>query len=242
MPIVLDNGAVFLHIPKTGGSFVTEFLKSSDVARRTFGHIHGDASELRLERLAQSRSAAYQYRLRSLVPLPVKQRLRNRFASQLAPTAAEYEASRPFVFCFVREPLRWYESFWRYMVAREGADWTSARDFWAWHPCRALISHGSDNFADFVQAAVALEPGFVSQLYGRYVHDGVGFVGRQEHLRADLATALDLAGVAFDPDLLRTMAPSNRSDQRDVASPTELRDQVMRLEHGARVRFGYDAE
>ena len=240
MAIVLTNGAVFLHVPKTGGSFVSQVLHDQQLVDYTVGHIHADRgrAEAALRSRRLSRSAADLVRDR--LPVPLKQRLK-RAVPGVVSTAKEYDASQPFVFCFVRNPHLWYESFWRYMVGRVGNDWSTAPDYWRWHPCRPLIAHGGDDFPQFMERVIEHEPGFVTQLYARFICDQPDFVGRQENLVDDLAAVLTRLGLDFDEASLAATPRVNVSSdvERSIDWPDDIKVEVARLEHAARVRFGY---
>ena len=42
MAIELVDGSIFLHIPKTGGNWVTQVLSESKLIKRQVGHKHSD--------------------------------------------------------------------------------------------------------------------------------------------------------------------------------------------------------
>ena len=42
MAVMLKCGAIFLHVPKTGGSWVTSALANQGLIKKQFGHIHAD--------------------------------------------------------------------------------------------------------------------------------------------------------------------------------------------------------
>jgi len=92
---LLPSNALFLHIPKTGGSWVEQALREIGVQIEQPATIHG---------------VTYRHSLLSM-----------------------FQEQYPYVFTFVRHPLSWYESWWKY---QSGA-WT----VWepgVWHPQRSL--------------------------------------------------------------------------------------------------------
>ncbi|MEM9017777.1 MAG: hypothetical protein AAGC68_12250, partial [Verrucomicrobiota bacterium] len=91
MALILKNGAVFLHIPKTGGTWVSKVLREEGLVACSMGHRHANWLHLLApgnQGLGRNLEYAYK-RVRFLRPRP-----------------------RPFLFCFVRHPLDWYESFY----------------------------------------------------------------------------------------------------------------------------------
>ena len=84
MATLLKCGGLFLHIPRTGGRWISEVLEASDLVFAHVGERHATASDLEpLERLLQ---APHGYG----------------------------KSNRPlFKFCFVRHPQRWYEAWYR---------------------------------------------------------------------------------------------------------------------------------
>jgi hypothetical protein len=104
---LLDLNALFLHIPKTGGSWVEKTL--------------GEAG-LRIEQPATIEGVTYRHCLVSM-----------------------FKDRYPFVFTFVRHPLRWYESWWKFQA-----------DIWrefepgVWHPQRTLEACRADDFSEWL--------------------------------------------------------------------------------------------
>lgn len=132
MAIILKNGAVFLHIPKTGGTWVTDVLSELDLVGLPFKHKH-----LTLQRLPPDRR---QFTLGvALRVLKRPNRARRKALSHLL-------ARRPFIFTFTRHPLAWYESWYAYMSLEKNnwRDWgiKGRKDMKNWHPCADLNGLG----------------------------------------------------------------------------------------------------
>lgn len=242
MAVLLNNDAVFLHVPKTGGSWVTEVLESSGFVRRQFSHIHADHAR------AENYLAAPKIFATSVVER-IKSRVPNSLKAKLWPLSAReaqvakngfHPPEGPFYFCFVRHPLAWYESWWRYMCGRSGGDWTRATDLVRWHPCAALRELGDGDFNQFVRNMIAQQPGFVTQLYGRFTAAPNTFVGRQEHLVEDLLSVLRKMNFDVDESVIRQRERVNVSQSDEVAWDPELKAEVKRLEYAGLVRHGYE--
>lgn len=101
MAVLLVGGGLFLHIPKTGGNWVSDVLEAQQLV---FAHVGGKHAGL--NQLAP---------LRRLLATPRRYDRPNR---ELVP------------FCFVRHPLAWYQSWFRMNVALGWPHWDSDDDVW----------------------------------------------------------------------------------------------------------------
>ncbi len=220
MAVLLKCGAVFLHIPKTGGSWVLSALQECDLVRFRISHKHADVDRV----LNYRRYYPGQYLKRVLRYGPSLQR----------------HVREAYSFCFVRHPLDWYESYFKFMSS---LGW---RHFGGlgqdpWHPNAELFDLGADEFNDFMRNIVDRCPGYASALFARYTAPPTDFVGRQESLVDDLVTVLEALDVRFDEDRLRrhprTLVSAKPS--RPIVWDEALRAQVMRLEQAGLQRYGY---
>lgn len=227
MALLLKCGAVFLHIPKTGGSWVTHVLNKCNLVERAFGHKHADMDRV----LYHPNFLGGRKYLSELI----KRRLHPMFQKQ-------YERTN-YKFCFVRHPMSWYESWWKYMSGPElrWGHWGDEHNVEKWHPNSILNGLGDDDFNSFVRKVIKKRPGYVTELYGWYTKPGIDFIGKQENLVDDLIFVLNHLNVNFDEDRIRTSA-------RVLASPTpkkpikweeDLRKEVERLEYAGIVRYKY---
>jgi hypothetical protein len=222
MSLLLRNGAVFLHVPKTGGTWTTRLLERLGLVQTAIGAPHGDYERLfwydRFHRDAKVFRNLLRRRL-GLIP-------------RIDPAC--------FKFCFVREPLSWYVSWWRFMEGVGWWSWGQEGNPAEWSPMSMLNDLGSPDFNTFMDNVNRKRPGFVTELYGWYTRPDV-FVGRQENLREDVLTALTLAG--FDPDPL-TIAAFPCVNQSPPAVPRpewdpRVKRETLRLEYAAYIRYGY---
>jgi hypothetical protein len=240
MAVMLKCGAIFLHIPKTGGSWVTDVLADQGLIKKQIGHIHADL--VRILYYARTSDVAtrglYDW-AKSLLP----RRLKAVGPAQKLKRAAENarQHQQPFCFCFVRNPADWYESWWRYMYQRSGIDWADESDLHGWHPCGALKEMGDSDFNGFVRNVISARPGFVTELFSMYDQPGLDFVGHQETLADDLVRVLQKLQIEFDEARLRAFEPTNVSSKtRDpIDWDPETRHELEKTEYAALLRYGY---
>ena len=166
---------IFYHIPKTGGTWVKVALKEAGVKTGAVRTTGG--------------------------PHPFNLK----WAHACPGTVPERSKDGRFSFCFVRQPIAWYTSYWAFR-SRKGA--RRDENF----PADGLWS---DDFDQFVNNLLDAYPGgFVTALYQYYTGarcDKVDFIGRQETLADDLVKALTLAGETFDEAALRATRQCNKS-------------------------------
>jgi hypothetical protein len=142
-----------------------------------------------------------------------------------------------FTFAFVRHPLAWWSSFWRFHKG-------PAR--------RYVVSHAvcqrcwSEDFDKFIANVVREMPGHYGNLIETYVGppgSTLDFAGRQEHLVDDLLFALEIAGEAHDPAKIRAVAAANVGDPSLSGDCSRAhRAALLASEAPMMKRFGYDAD
>ena len=136
------------------------------------------------------------------------------------------------VFTFVRHPLDWYASWWRYQ-AGQPHNW----DRWAWHPIHELQGLRCSDFNRWVDIVTAKSPGVLTRLYERYTgpfgDPAVGFVGRTECLLQDFCRVMAAIDWPDYREALRELPPQNRSGSR-LGQPVwkpEQEEAVLESEH-----------
>jgi len=226
MAFLLKNNAVFLHVPKTGGTYVHEVLKGLDIVRGPLGNNHTDFDRTFWHAKLHHNLKVTRYILREWLRSP-KAQLR------MTPGC--------FMFCFVREPLSWYESWWRFMMSINWRVLGNESDPHNWYPTMMLNGLGSPDFNTFVHNINRKRPGFVTEMYSWYVRPGVTFVGKTESLQRDLLRAFSLMNLPVDRQFVLDFPRQNESPAH-IPMPEwdpELRRETLRLEYAGYVRYGY---
>ncbi|WP_295888249.1 hypothetical protein [uncultured Thiohalocapsa sp.] len=227
MTAILKNGAVFLHIPKTGGNWVTKILEELNLIERHIAHKHADIDHL----------------FYALYEIPVGRKAIARQALRELISPSRECTSRPFMFCFTRNPLTWYESWFKYMAQprRNWRSWGREGGAAKWHPNMMLNGLGSDDFNQFIRNVVAKRPGYVTEMYGWYAKPEVDFIGKQESLVEDLIRVLKIMEFEFDADFVRNQEPVGVSPEpkQSIEWDYELKREVALYEYAGMIRHGY---
>lgn len=198
MGAILKKGAVFLHVPKTGGNWVIKVLGKKNI-----------------KRMLKEKHADY-----------------NRFFFM----EKQHARKKPFIFCFVRDPLTWYESWWKYMGMDE-------RNFKGWgykpfHPCAPLDGCGDPDFNRFIEKCMKKRPGFVTELYSQFTKRA-NFIGKQETLLQDTLRLLRKLKIKHNDNRIMELGKINASEPRPLKWDPQLRKEMIKLEYAGIVRYGY---
>jgi hypothetical protein len=215
MTTQLQDGSLFFHVPKTGSTWVEETLRELNLVKANVGRQHAAIAN-------------------TFAPESVKAREIAKFYGRWL--IGRRPDPRGFLFCFVRHPLRWYESYFKHMTSDRrrwsvpGVDETLLIRQWK-----------SDDFDQFIRNVIATRPGYLTQMYSRFTDHETMFVGKQENLRTDLVTALRHTTLEFDEDYIleRGRANVSQAPRSDVMWDEGLKQEILRLEYAAIVRYGY---
>ena len=166
---VRSNKSIFYHVPRTGGMWVKEAMKTAgieyrDVSPRKWRH--------------------------PLAPMI-------HFTHTTPECIAEKYKKGLYSFCFVRQPVDWYRSYWCINLKLKSRGRTKLDELLR-KPFEEWVNDVLNKYPD----------GYVSQLYKYFVFD-VDYVGSYYRLQDDLVTALNNAGETFDLQLLLGTPPVN---------------------------------
>ena len=106
MALLLKNGLLYLHIPKTGGNWLTKLLRDHGCVRLSIEDKHA-TYDLVAGRLRKRSFIERKFTLRGVESL-------------------HYMA-------VVRNPLTWYESWFKYQTSKQFKDWGQIRNVRKWH-------------------------------------------------------------------------------------------------------------
>tara|TARA_R110000868_G_scaffold150227_2_gene373234 strand:- start:8105 stop:8749 length:645 start_codon:yes stop_codon:yes gene_type:complete len=200
---IASDKLVFLHIPKTGGMWVSYAMKRA-FDTSMVGHQHSHFPQL----------------LQLYDEKWYKQR---------------------FIFTMVRHPITWYQSRWAFRVKH---GWRIG------HPLDFACA--TNDFHSFVEAALDFKPdGWLTWEYGQYIDNvpgGIDYVAKLENGVDEIMRVLDIAGVEYDPKIIKSVPRVNDSDMGGHPSKywakytPELFDRVMAVENRVIAKYYSDYE
>jgi len=221
MAIILKNGSVFLHIPKTGGRWVGGVLYESGLVDYRLKPRHLDVPHyLQANHTQKSLWRKFQDRL-----------------------PGSKNKTPPVIFTFVRNPFKWYESWFKFMSRddQQWRHWGGPNSKFEWHPVAALNGLGDTCFNQFVENVHQQQPGFVSHMYEQYTKTPISFIGKQEQLAEDLTAALSLSGIKLNPERLKSKPKFGVSWPQGPALEWDqaLKKKIALDEYEGFTRYGY---
>lgn len=145
---------------------------------------------------------------------------------------ALYGREFKFIGAFVRHPISWYHSYWRYRNSNSSWDarWIIDSD------CR------SSDFDQFLALACSLHPGYITNLFSEFTGSPdkpIDYIGKSECLAQGLLEFLQKLGEKFDPVAIECLSPKNVSGPMYHPSD-EICDLVFSAETGCYKRYGYN--
>ncbi|MGR3512526.1 MAG: hypothetical protein ACU0GG_07150 [Paracoccaceae bacterium] len=212
MALIFKNDVLYLHIPKTGGNWLTTIATQSDLVLGEVGHKH----------------ATYDH----LIPRP------NVLSARFGPW--RHLSNAPHILCVVRNPLAWYSSWFRYQVKRNWHVWGQNGHLRKWHVCSELNASSAPNFMEFMRNVNANSPGFLTAFYGRYIHGTDATVLRNETLAEDFIAFAEKTGLDIDPAATRAAGRIGESPKIDLHWDPDILRQTVENERGAFRAYGYD--
>jgi len=145
-----------------------------------------------------------------------------------------------FVFSFVRHPVSYYESVWRWLTsAMDVRKKDFGNDKRPWSPNTEAYKWYRPKFTDWVELMLEHQPGWVTRLFELYIGPEKGefccYVGRMESLLDDFCEVMSLLGYDKQVDKNKGERIHYTNSVRcavvpRVIWPEDLRQQVERTE------------
>lgn len=228
MAFLLKNRVVFIHVPKTAGSWVVSCLKELNLIEMKLGPEHADYE--RIFNFSGHYLGAY-LKKSCLLKCSVDSYLRECRA-----------------FAFVREPVSYYESWWRFMQDVDWKRFSKDKNYSRfklkadlWHPYAQMEPWGALPFNEFIERLIQESPGFLSNLYEKYIpYDSKVIIGKQENLLKDMNRILqELYGRSYEKEI-NGVPKVNASKAPKPEWDPKLKKELVKLEYAAYRRFGYE--
>ncbi|MFZ5551712.1 MAG: sulfotransferase family 2 domain-containing protein [Bacteroidota bacterium] len=227
MATLLKPGPVFLHVPKTGGTFLRMFFKESGLIRFDFARDHAD-----MERV-----------------LNVSSFYRGNFLKrsiQLGKNLDHYVAGQ-YKFCFVRDPFSWYESAWKFLMDNKAQTFSQNKTrsrfgfkIDTWQPWNDIEKCRDEDFNRFIECMLKHYPGYLTGLYNRYSDERhINYVGKQEELEHDTRKIFSETGIPFNKELFRKTGQVNKSKTPAPKWNDNNRNRIYREEKAVFMKYGY---
>jgi len=114
-------------------------------------------------------------------------------------------SKNPFIFCCVRHPITWYESWYRYQKKRKFKGWGKNNSGSAiYHPCAIIDDCQDEDFNKFVENILNKYPGFVSNMYFQFTRNA-DLIGKQESLKEFLIMVMNFLGFEIDFNIMNSI-------------------------------------
>lgn len=231
MPIQLINGSIFLHVPKAGGSWITNVLEENGLVKQKFGEKHDDwARTFQFGEFHKTADGAMRFLAKTAYRKLLGKELNLK--------------KKPETFCFVRHPISWYESYFKYCESLGWPTWGSYENLRYYHPKAPLDGLGDKDFNKFIENVLNSRPGYLTELYGQFAQPPVKHIGKQESLAEDLLRILKDLGLNVDEERILSHKKVNVSKRpsKTLEWDQTLREELIKTEYAVIKRFGYTAE
>ena len=220
MAHLLEDDAIFVHVPKAAGSSLVQLFRDAGVYRRPINHEHATYHEAVSFMFLRRRGDLLRDARNYLLHL-------------------RYARREHYVFGAARHPYTYYPSLYHYLVKRRAdgvTDWSMIQGIKRWHPWTPFNDAPLDSFEGFLDFMVESFPSYMTGLYYQYLPPESTHAVRVEQLREDLAKVPVLRDAGA---LIAGMKVLNQNRHVPDWRPATL-DKIYDLERGLLRRFGYE--
>ena len=218
MAKAIKGNIIYLHIPKTGGNWLTKILDDNDLVEGSIANKHADYSFV--SGFIQGEKTNLKFWKRPVVR-----------------PNTDYS-----FFCVVRNPLTWYESWFKYQKSKGFRNWGENGNLYRWHPAAPINGASSEDFNSFVMQILSKEPGFVTDLYGRFAASSAVSVLKNETIREDFLAFAKQNGIPLDENSVVNSPRFGQSPPEEIVWEKDVFEKVVDVEAGAFRKYNYETE
>lgn len=156
-----------------------------------------------------------------------------------------------YVFTFVRHPIGYYESVWKWLsiAGKASRNWCGGRKarraqkLLSWHPKREACRIWDHDFSTWIRNMIQFQPCYVTRLYEQFCGPDGGefcnYIGRMETLEMDFFSVMKIVGIEIKEceREIKELGIINPSSDMDVKWDDGLKKEMMWMERLAIQRF-----
>jgi len=217
MSYIINKTNIFLHIPKTGGSWVNFVIENSNLDIEKIGYNKHTTYDYIASKLNQSFDKSHIYR-----------RMLPRFSSR------KYK-----YFAVIRNPLTWYESFYKHQKRNNFKIYGSLGNSYRWHVWSCFSKIRANDFNLFMDEILEKYPGYLTYLYNTYLLNSGAYYLKKESLRYDLYKLGKVLNINFDEELIFSSEKKNTSSDEKILWKKEIYDKVILYEYSIFKKYNY---
>lgn len=144
----------------------------------------------------------------------------------------------PFIFCFVRHPVTWFESWYRYQRKRKFKKWAHNGNMF-YHPCSNIDDCQDEDFNKFASNVIDKSPGFISNMYYQFTRHSE-FVGKQENLIKDTLKIFNFMKININYNYILSQQKINVSKKYSIEWDKKVKEELQKIEISGMKRYGYN--
>jgi len=218
MAYLINKKHIFLHIPKTGGTWVDYIIKNSKIDVVKIGH---------------NKHATYDYVCANLNFNYDKSRTLRRVLPRVMKNNFNF-------FCVVRNPLTWYESLFNHLTRSKFKKFGQPGNHFNWHIWSKLSEIEPGNFNGFMEQMLKIAPGYASFVFDSYILNSNSLYLKKESLRYDLLKLSRRLDINFNEDLIFSSHKKNVSDQEQIFWDEGIYKKILYYDKVSFEKFDYD--
>ena len=215
MSLILKKNLLYLHIPKTGGNWLSKIIRDHGCVLRSLEHKHATYD------LVSGRLRARSFIERKLTLRGVEN--------------MQYMA-------VVRNPLTWYESWFKYQTSNNFRDWGEVGNPLKWHVMSSINSVKQNDFNEFVLAINQVHPGFVTSLYAAYTARSSAIVIKNETIRQDFASINSQFELGIPEAIIFESAEYGISPKLPIIWDQKVFEEILFKEQACFRTYGYKSD